>query len=61
MVASRSQSSAATGLVFQGSTHWAKTSRLLDEMPREQVPTLVFAGRVGWLVADLMQQLENAE
>ncbi|BFL63075.1 glycosyltransferase family 4 protein [Roseomonas mucosa] len=35
--------------------------RLLDEMPREQVPTLVFAGRVGWLVADLMQQLENAE
>ena len=35
--------------------------RLLGEMPREQVPTLVFAGRVGWLVADLMQQLENAE
>ena len=35
--------------------------RLLSEMPREQVPTLVFAGRVGWLVADLMQQLENAE
>ena len=30
-------------------------------MPAEQVPTLVFAGRVGWLVADLMQQLENAE
>jgi glycosyltransferase involved in cell wall biosynthesis len=34
---------------------------LLASMPREQVPTLVFAGRVGWLVADLMQQLENAE
>ncbi|MDR3506169.1 MAG: glycosyltransferase family 1 protein [Acidocella sp.] len=34
---------------------------LLATMPREQVPTLVFAGRVGWLVADLMQQLENAE
>ncbi len=34
--------------------------RLLDEMPRERVPTLVFAGRVGWLVADLMQQLDNA-
>lgn len=34
--------------------------RLLDELPRDQVPMLVFAGRVGWLVADLMQQLENA-
>ena len=33
--------------------------RMLEEMPRERVPTLVFAGRVGWLVADLMQQLEN--
>jgi glycosyltransferase involved in cell wall biosynthesis len=35
--------------------------RLLDEMPREQVPTLVFAGRVGWLVADLMQQIANTD
>lgn len=35
--------------------------RLLDEMPREQVPTLVLAGRVGWLVADLMQQLRNCD
>ncbi|MBV9653115.1 MAG: glycosyltransferase family 4 protein [Acetobacteraceae bacterium] len=34
--------------------------RLVEEMPTEQVPTLVFAGRIGWLVADLMQQLENA-
>jgi glycosyltransferase involved in cell wall biosynthesis len=34
--------------------------RLLDEMPAERVPTLVFAGKVGWLVADLMQQLRNA-
>ena len=34
---------------------------LLATMPHEQVPTLVFAGRVGWLVADLMQQLENAD
>lgn len=34
---------------------------LLDVMPREKVPTLVFAGRVGWLVADLMQQLRNAD
>jgi glycosyltransferase involved in cell wall biosynthesis len=35
--------------------------RLLREMPREEVPTLVFAGRVGWLVHDLMQQLRNSE
>ena len=33
--------------------------RLLDDMPPDRVPTLVFAGRVGWLVADLMQQLAN--
>ncbi|MCQ8240593.1 glycosyltransferase family 4 protein [Rhizosaccharibacter radicis] len=35
--------------------------RLLDEMPREEVPTLVFAGRIGWLVSDLMQQIENSD
>ncbi|HEY8613829.1 MAG TPA: glycosyltransferase family 1 protein [Roseomonas sp.] len=35
--------------------------RMLEEMPREKVPTLVFAGRVGWMVADLMQQLKNAD
>ena len=35
--------------------------RLLEEMPRDQIPTLVFAGRVGWLVSDLMQQLRNAD
>ncbi|WP_338663070.1 glycosyltransferase family 1 protein [Pararoseomonas sp. SCSIO 73927] len=34
--------------------------RMLEEMPREKVPTLVFAGRVGWMVSDLMQQLKNA-
>lgn len=34
--------------------------RMLEEMPRDKVPTLVFAGRVGWMVADLMQQLRNA-
>lgn len=34
--------------------------RLLDELPRERVPTLVFAGRIGWMVADLMQQIDNA-
>lgn len=35
--------------------------RLLETLPRDQVPTLVFAGRVGWLVSDLMQQLQNAD
>ncbi len=35
--------------------------RLLDEMPAASVPTLVFAGRVGWLVDDLMRQLRNAD
>lgn len=34
--------------------------RLLDELGPERVPTLVFVGRVGWMVADLMQQIENA-
>jgi glycosyltransferase involved in cell wall biosynthesis len=34
--------------------------RLLGDLPPDRVPTLVFAGNVGWLVADLMQQLENA-
>jgi glycosyltransferase involved in cell wall biosynthesis len=33
--------------------------RMLDEMPPAEVPTLVFAGRVGWLVEDLMKQLDN--
>ena len=33
--------------------------RLLQNLPAEQVPTLVFAGRVGWLVADLMLQIAN--
>ena len=35
--------------------------RLLDELPRAAVPTLVFAGKVGWLVEDLMQQLLNTD
>jgi glycosyltransferase involved in cell wall biosynthesis len=35
--------------------------RLLDEMPADRVPTLVFAGRVGWLVEDLMKQLANTD
>lgn len=33
--------------------------RMVEEMAPEEVPTLVFAGRVGWLVNDLMQQLIN--
>jgi glycosyltransferase involved in cell wall biosynthesis len=33
--------------------------RLVEQMPPSQVPILVFAGHVGWMVADLMQQLEN--
>ena len=33
--------------------------QLLEEMPAEQVPTLVFAGRIGWLVDDLMHQITN--
>ena len=34
--------------------------RLLAERPRAEVPRLVFAGRIGWAVADLIQQLDNA-
>ena len=34
--------------------------RLLEDMPAATVPTLVFAGRVGWLVSDFMQQLRNS-
>lgn len=34
--------------------------RLLQEMPAEQVPTLVFAGRIGWMVADLTRQIRNS-
>lgn len=35
--------------------------RMLEELPRECVPTLVFAGRIGWLVADLLQQIANTD
>jgi glycosyltransferase involved in cell wall biosynthesis len=34
---------------------------LTETMPLESIPTLVFAGRVGWLVQDLMQQLKNTD
>jgi glycosyltransferase involved in cell wall biosynthesis len=35
--------------------------RLLSTMPPKAVPMLVFAGKPGWLTADLMQQLDNAK
>lgn len=35
--------------------------RMLQEMPAETVPTLLFAGRVGWMVGDLLQELANAD
>lgn len=35
--------------------------RLLQDLPRAQVPVLVFAGRVGWLVDDLMHQIANTD
>ena len=35
--------------------------RMLEELPHDQVPTLVFAGRIGWLVDDLMQQIANTD
>jgi glycosyltransferase involved in cell wall biosynthesis len=35
--------------------------RMLEELPSERVPTLVFAGRVGWLIDDLMQQITNTD
>jgi glycosyltransferase involved in cell wall biosynthesis len=34
---------------------------MLAEMPLQSVPMLVFAGRVGWMVGDLLQQLVNAD
>ena len=35
--------------------------RLIAEMPRGTVPPIVFAGRRGWMVDDLMQALENSD
>jgi glycosyltransferase involved in cell wall biosynthesis len=35
--------------------------RLLEELPPDHVPTLVFAGRIGWMVGDLMQQIANTD
>ena len=34
---------------------------LTETMQLDEIPTLVFAGRVGWLVQDLMQQLKNTD
>jgi glycosyltransferase involved in cell wall biosynthesis len=33
--------------------------QLMEDVPPAKVPTLVFAGRTGWLISDLMQQLRN--
>jgi glycosyltransferase involved in cell wall biosynthesis len=35
--------------------------KLLEDLPLERVPTLVFAGRIGWLVDDLMRQIANTD
>jgi glycosyltransferase involved in cell wall biosynthesis len=35
--------------------------RLLQRLPTEMVPDLVFAGRVGWLARDVIGQAENAD
>ena len=34
--------------------------RLSEEMAPGQLPDLVFAGKVGWMVSDLMNQIENS-
>jgi glycosyltransferase involved in cell wall biosynthesis len=34
--------------------------RLLEELPREQVPTLVFAGRIGWMFDDQLQAIASS-
>lgn len=34
--------------------------RLAEEMAPGQLPDLVFAGKVGWMVSDLMNQIENS-
>jgi glycosyltransferase involved in cell wall biosynthesis len=35
--------------------------QLLEDIKAEEVPTLVFAGRVGWMVGDLMHQIANTD
>ena len=35
--------------------------RMLQTMPEAEVPDLVFAGKIGWLTTDLIQQLNNAD
>lgn len=34
--------------------------RLLEEQPEDEVPFLVFAGRIGFMVGDLLQELRNS-
>lgn len=33
--------------------------KLLLDLPHENIPTLVFAGKIGWLVSDLLNKLKN--
>jgi glycosyltransferase involved in cell wall biosynthesis len=35
--------------------------KLIEDLPDVVVPNLVFAGRVGWMVNDLMQQIRNTD
>jgi glycosyltransferase involved in cell wall biosynthesis len=35
--------------------------KMLEDMPVDQVPSLVFAGRVGWMVHDFMHQVANTD
>ncbi len=34
---------------------------LAESLPRERIPTLIFAGRMGWMSDDLMRQFVNAD
>jgi glycosyltransferase involved in cell wall biosynthesis len=33
--------------------------RLLESLPRDEVPTLVFVGSIGWMVSDLLKAIES--
>jgi glycosyltransferase involved in cell wall biosynthesis len=57
------------GYVLQVGTMEARKNHLLafrawrhlqEALPPAQVPPLVFAGRVGWMVGDLVQQIRNS-
>jgi glycosyltransferase involved in cell wall biosynthesis len=51
------------GTIEARKNHWLAFRawrRLLEAMPAGSVPPLVFAGREGWMVADLLQALRNS-